>query len=107
MSDFFHFVCWFACVFASAIFIAGFIGDHWYFQSAAISLLLPLCISLTLGSLLVLGIWKLRALFSSYLGLTQGNTMVGLSHISRAATGNKNLKSSRFTFDYEAKGGRA
>ena len=59
MSDFLHFACWFACVFTSALCVAGLAGDHWHFQSVAMSLLLPLCLSLMLGSFFFLGIWKL------------------------------------------------
>ena len=61
MSDFLDFVGWFACVFSSALCLAVLAGDHWHFQSAAMSLLLPLCLSLMLGSFLFLGFWKFRA----------------------------------------------
>jgi hypothetical protein len=59
MSDFFHFVCWFVCVFTSALCMAMLTGDHLYFQTAARSIFLSLCVSLMLGSVLFLGIWKL------------------------------------------------
>ena len=60
MSDFLHFLCWFACVFISAFCVAELTGEYWHFQSPAMSLLLPLCLSFMLGSFLFLGILKLR-----------------------------------------------
>ena len=99
MSDFLHFVCWFACVFTSALCVAGFAGDHWHFQSAAVSLLLPICLSLMLGSFLFLGIWKLRVGWRSRASLTQGDSMARVSETSSAATPNANLRPSRRALD--------
>ena len=99
MSDFRHFVCWFACVFTSAICVAGLAGDHWHSQSAAIILLLPLCISLTLGSLLFLGFWKLRVGRHSDASFMQSDSMVRVSQTNRAATRNANLRPTRFVLD--------
>ena len=76
MSDFIQFVCWFACVFASALGMAGLAGDYWHFQSAAMSLLLPLCLSLMLGSFLFLGFWKMRVRWRSFASLLQGDSIV-------------------------------
>ena len=75
MSDFLHFVCWFACVFTSALCVVGLAGNHWYFQSAAMSLLLPLCLSLMLGSFLFLGFWKLRVGRRLYASLMKSDSM--------------------------------
>ena len=75
MSDFLHFVCWFACVFTSALCVVGLAGNHWHFQSAAMSLLLPLYLSLMLGSFLFLGILKLRVGWRSHASLMQSNSI--------------------------------
>ena len=75
MSDFLHFVCWFACVFTSALCVAVLVGAHWQSQSVAMSLLLPLCLSLTLGSLLFLGLFKFRVGWRSYASLMQSGSM--------------------------------
>ena len=99
MSDFIHFVCWFACVFTSALCVAGLTGDHWHSQSAAMSLLLPLCLSLMLGSFLFLGILKLRVGWRSYASLMQSNSMARISEADRVATRNANLRPSRFILD--------
>ena len=99
MSDFLHFVCWFACVFASALCVGGLAGDHWHFQGAAMSLLLPLCLSLMLGSFLFLGFWKLRVRWRSSASLGEGDSMAWVSHASSAAIRNANLRPSRFTLD--------
>lgn len=99
MSDFLDFVCWFACVFASALCVAGLAGDHWHFQSAAVSLLLPICLSLMLGSFLFLGIWKLRVGWRSRASLTQGDSMARVSQTNSIATRNANLRSSWFALD--------
>ena len=79
MSDFLYFVCWFACVFTSAFVMAGLTGDHWHFQSAAMSLLLPLFLSLTLGSFLFLGFWKLRVWWRLYARLMQSDSIARVS----------------------------
>ena len=60
MSDFVYFICWFACINASALCIAGPFGDYLHFQSAVMSLLLPLCLSVLAGSCLFLMFLKLR-----------------------------------------------
>ena len=99
MSDFVHFVCWFACVFASALCVTVLAGDHWDSQSAAMSLLLPLCLSLMLGSFLFLGFWKLRVRWRSYASLMQKGSMARVSQINRATAQNANLRSSRFVLD--------
>ena len=99
MSNFFQFVYWFACVFGSALGVAGLAGDHLYFQSAAISLLLPLCLSFMLGSVLFLGILKLRVELRSYLSLMQSNSIARISEIDRVASRNANLRPSRFAID--------
>ena len=71
MSDFLNFVCWSVCVFTSALCVAALAGDHWHYQSAAMSLLLPLFLSLMLGSILFLGFWKLRLRWRLYASLMQ------------------------------------
>ena len=96
MSDFLQFVCWFARVFTSALCVAGFAGDYWHFQSAAMSLLLPLCLSLMLGSFLFLGFWKLRVGWRSFANLMQGDSMARVSQTNSAATRNVNPRPSRF-----------
>ena len=75
MSDFLHFLCWFACVFILALCVAELTGEYWHFQSAAMSLLLPLCLSFMLGSFLFLGILKLRVGWRSYASLMQSNSI--------------------------------
>ena len=99
MSDFLHFVCWFACVFTSAICVAGLAGDHWHSQSAAISLLLPLCLSLMLGSFLFLGFWKLHVGWRSYASLLQSDSMTRGSQTNRAAARNAKFRPSRSVLD--------
>ena len=99
MSDFIHFVCWFACVFASALCVAGLTGDHWHSQSAAMSLLLPLCLSLMLGSFLFLGFWKLRGRRRSSASLMQSDSMARVSQTNSTATRNANLRPSWFVLD--------
>ena len=99
MSDFFHFVCWFICVFTSALCVAELTGNHWYFQSAAMSLLLPLCLSFMLGSFLFLGILKLRVGWRSYASLMQSNSIARISEADRVATRNVNLRPSRLALD--------
>ena len=99
MSDFLHFVCWFACVFTSALCVTGLVGDHWHFQSAAMSLLLPLCLSLMLGSFLFLGFWKLRVGWRSYASLAQGGLMARVSQANNAATRNADLRPSQYPLD--------
>ena len=94
MSDFLHFVCWFACVFASALCVAGFTGDHWYSQSVAMSLLLPLCLSLMLGSFLFLGFWKMRVRWRSFASLVQGDSITRASQTNSATTKNAYLRPS-------------
>ena len=99
MSDFIHCVCWFACVFTSALCVAGLTGDHWHSQSAGMSLLLPLCLSLMLGSFLFLGIWKLRVGWRSYASVTQSDSIARVSQTSNVATRHANLRPSWFVFD--------
>ena len=99
MSDFFHFVCWFICVFTSALCVAELAGEYWHFQSAAMSLLLPLCLSFMLGSFLFLGILKLRVGWRLYASLMQSNSMARISEADRVATRNANLRPSRFALD--------
>ena len=99
MSDFIHFVYWFACVFTSALCVAGLTGDHWHSQSAAMSLLLPLCLSLMLGSFLFLGFWKLRVEWRSYASFLQSDPMAEVSQTRSAATQTANLCPSRFILD--------
>ena len=99
MSDFIHFVYWFSCVLGSALCVAAFAWDHWYFQSAAMSLLLPLCLSLTLGSFLFLGFWKLRVEWRSYASLAQGGLMARVSQANNAATRNADLRPSQYPLD--------
>ena len=99
MSDFIHFVCWFACVFASALCVGGLAGDHWHFQGAAMSLLLPLCLSLMLGSFLFLGFWKLRGWWRSYASLMQSDSMARVSQTNSVTTRNANLRPSWFVLD--------
>ena len=94
MSDFLHFVCWFACVFTSALCVVGLAGNHWYFQSAAMSLLLPLCLSLTLGSFLFLGFWKIRVRWCSFASLMQGDSIARVSQMDTATTKNAYLRPS-------------
>ena len=99
MSDFIHFVCWFACVFVSALCVAGLAGDHWHSQSAAMSLLLPLCLSFMLGSFLFFGILKLCVGLRSYASLMQSNSIARISEVDRVAIRNANLRSSRLALD--------
>ena len=99
MSDFLHFLCWFACVFILALCVAELTGEYWHFQSAAMSLLLPLCLSFMLGSFLFLGILKLRVGWRSYARLMQSNSMARISEADRVATRNANLRPSRFALD--------
>ena len=99
MSDFLDFVCWFACVFASALCVAGLAGDHWHFQSAAVSLLLPICLSLMLGSFLFLGFWKLRVGWRSFASLMQSDSMARVSQTNSAATKNAKFRPSWFVLD--------
>ena len=99
MSDFLHFVCWFICVFTSALCVAELAGEYWRFQSAAMSLLLPLCLSFMLGSFLFLGILKLRVRWSSYASLMQSNSIARISEADRVATRNSDLRPSRFVLD--------
>ena len=99
MSDFIHFVCWFACVFTSALCVAGLTGDHWHSQSAAMSLLLPLCLSLMLGSFLFLGFWKLRVGWRSFASLMQSDSMARVSQTNSVAIRNADLRPPRFILD--------
>jgi len=99
MSDFLHFLCWFACVFILALCVAELTGNHWHFQSAAMSLLLPLCLSFVLGSFLFLGILKLRVGWRSYASLMQSNSIARISEADRVATRNADLRPSRFALD--------
>jgi hypothetical protein len=99
MSDFLHFLCWFTCVFVSAVCVAKLTGEYWYFQSAAMSLLLPLCLSFMLGSFLFLGILKLRVGWSSYSNLMQSHSIARISEADHVATRNVNFRPSRFALD--------
>ena len=99
MSDFLHFLCWFACVFILALCVEELTGEYWHFQSAAMSLLLPLCLSFMLGSFLFLGILKLRVVWRSYESLIQSNSIARISEADRVATRNANLRPSRFVLD--------
>ena len=99
MSDFFHFLCWLACVFTSALCVAGLTGDHWHFQSAAMSLLLPLYLSFMLGSFLFLGVLKLRVGWRSYASLMQSNSIPRISEADHVATRNADLRPLRFALD--------
>ena len=99
MSDCLHFVCWFACVFTSALCVAGLGGDHWHSQSAATSILLPLCLSLMLGSILFLGFWKIRVGRPSYASLMQSASMVRIPQTKRVDTRDANLRPSQFVLD--------
>jgi len=99
MSDFLHFVCWFVCVFFSAFCVAGLVGDHWHFQSAAMSILLPLCLSLMLGSFLFLGFLKIRVGWCLYASLLQSDSMTRVSQINHAATRDANLRPTRCVLD--------
>ena len=99
MSDFLHFLCWFGCVFISALCVAELGGNHWHFQSAAMSLLVPLCLSFMLGSFLFLGTLKLCVGWRSYASLMQSNSMARISEADRVATRNANLRLSRFALD--------
>ena len=99
MSNFRQFVYWFACVFSSALCVAGLDGDHWHFQSAAVSLLLPICLSLMLGSFLFLGFWKLRVEWRSYASLAQVGLMARVSQANNAATRNADLRPSQYPLD--------
>jgi len=92
MSDFIYFVYWFACVFVSALCVAGFAWDYWHFQSAAMSLLLPLCLSLMLGSFLFLGFWKMRARWRSFASFVQGDSIARGSQTNSATTKNAHLR---------------
>ena len=99
MSDFFHFLCWFVCVFILALCVAELTGNHWHFQSPAMSLLLPLCLSFMLGSFLFLGILKLRVGWRSCASLMQSNSIARISEADRVATRNAYLRPSRFALD--------
>ena len=99
MSDFIHFVCWFACVFASALCVAGLAGDYWHSESAAMSLLLPLCLSLMLGSFLFLGFWKMRVRWRSFASLMQGDSIARGSLTNSATTEKAYLRPSWFVLD--------
>ena len=99
MSDFFHILCWFVCVFILALCVAELTGEYWHFQSAAKSLLLPLCLSFMLGSFLFLGILKLRVGWRSYASLMQSNSIARISEADRVATRNANLRPSWFALD--------
>ena len=99
MSDFIHFVYWFFCVFGSALCVAAFAWDHWYFQSAAMSLLLPLCVSLMLGSFLFLVFWKLHVGWRSYASLLQSDSMALGSQTNRTATRNAKFRPSPSVLD--------
>ena len=99
MSDFLHFVCWFACVFTSALCVVGLAGNHWHFQSAAMSLLLPLYLSIMLGSFLFLGFWKLRVGWRSYQSFMKSSSMTQVSQTNRAATQNAKFRPSRCILD--------
>ena len=99
MSDFLHFVCWFACVFTSALCVVGLAGNHWYFQSAAMSLLLPLCLSLMLGGFLFLGFWKMRVRWRSFARLAQGDSIARDSLTNTATTEKAYLRPSWFVLD--------
>ena len=99
MSNFLHFVCWFACVFTSAFCVAELAGDHWESQSAAMSLLAPLCLSLILGSSLFLGFWKFRVAWRLYKSFIQNDSMVRVSQTNRVATRDANLRPSWFVLD--------
>ena len=99
MSDFLHFLCWFACVFISALCVAELTGEYWHVQSAAMSLLLPLCLSFMLGSFLFLGILKLRVRWRLYASLMLGNSIARISEADSVATQNPNLRPSRFALD--------
>jgi hypothetical protein len=105
MSDLFYFLSWFACVFNSALCVAGLTRDHWHFESAATNFLLPLCLSFMLGSLLFLGLLKLRVEWRSYVSLMQSNSMARISETDRVAARNVNYRPSWFALDSEAKGG--
>ena len=99
MSDFLHFLCWFACVFISAFCAAELTGEYWYFQSAAMSLLLPLCLSLTLGSFLFLGVLNLLVGWSPYARIMKSDSMARVSQTNRAVTWNGNIRTSRSVVD--------
>ena len=99
MSDFINFVYWFACVFASALCVAGFAWDHWYFESAAMSLFLPLCISLMFGSFLFLGLWRFRLGRCSYPSLLQTDAVERISQTNNIARRNANLRRPRRVLD--------
>jgi hypothetical protein len=99
MSDFHHFLYWFACVFISALCVAALTGEYWHFQSAAISLLLPLCLSFMLGSFLFLGILKLCVGWRSYASLMQSNSIVRISEADPVAARNADLRPSQFALD--------
>jgi len=99
MSDCLNFLCWFACVFISALCVAELTGEYWHFQSAATSLLLPFCLSFMLGSFLFLGILKLRVGWRSYASLMPSNSIMRISEADRVATRNADLRPSRFALD--------
>ena len=99
MSEIFHFLCWFACVFILALCVAELTGEHWRFQSAAMSLLLPLCLSFMLGSFLFLGILKLRVGWRSYASFIQSNSIARISEADRVSARNANLRSSWLALD--------
>ena len=99
MSDLIHFVYWFACVFASALCVAEFAWDHWYFQSAAMSLLVPLCLSLMLGSFLFLGFWKICVRWRSLARLMKGDSIAWVSQANRPTTKKIHLRRLWFVLD--------
>jgi hypothetical protein len=99
MSDFVHFMCWSACVFASALCVTVLAVDHWDSQSAAMSLLLPLCLSVTLGSFLFLGFCKFRKAWRRYTSPMQSDSMARVSQTNRAVTEATDFRLSRFVLD--------
>ena len=99
MSDFLHFFYWFVCVFISALCVAELTGGYWHFQSAAMSLLLPLCLSFMLGSFFFLGILNLRVRWRLYASRMQSNSIARISEADRVATRNANLRPSRLALD--------
>ena len=99
MSDFIHFMCWSACVFVSALCVTVLAVDHWDFQSAAISLLLPLCLSISLGSFLFLGFYKLRNGWRRYTSPIKSDSMALVSQTNRVAAEATDFRPSRFVLD--------
>ena len=97
MLDFLQFLYWVACVFVSVLCVAGFAWGH--SQSAAMSLLLPLCLSITFGSFLFLGLWKFRTWWHSRSRLAKDGSTEGLSQINSSPTENAGPKSSWLVFD--------